>query len=255
MSIPVLYPHSLQKITDKLLYYEEIKITLSEPRYLYITYGLVSHVESKISYRQAFSVLMKVWALQTLLLAGVMVWTMSENQAGRNPDLLQIPLFTLLLQLDLVIFLLIALWSVAELAKDVNRMDRVLSYILIIGGCIYFISGAISYRVLLDIIPPNPISEYFIPLYDMDNVNPDATIDLSGLGNVANGVLYANIGLMLISIGLAILHPKMTAKISIVLYGVINLGLTLTVLLIPMKMFIVWIPLLIFAFITPEKTS
>ncbi len=185
-----------------------------------------------------------LWILQTAIL-NYALFGILNDETKKN-------LYNLgyaLVNLDLIFFLGLILLVLISLLNSTSLAGR----ILIILGSIIFMFGAISYRVLINWIPNisifNVLSKLLYP-----NSPKIQNLGFSVINEIIRAVFIANVGLLLVAIGLVLLSSRRRTKIMFLLYGIINLSLSfsLLVFLKPIISLVFLIPGVLF-FIQDQK--
>ncbi len=150
------------------------------------------------------------------------------------------------LYLDIIGFSLLAIFSLMLALKNHESSPM----ILIIIGSILFIAASLAWRPIMGILPENPLSSTF-GAFLLSDIKPDTDqlIDLSSIRKVVRALLISNIGLTLVAIGFSMLASpeRNDLKKYAILYGALNIFLTISVFFILLKALItplIIIPLL-----------
>ena len=206
-------------------------------------------MHSRISFPTLYNIIMVFWAVQTGIMALGFVLLPLSNDLGTS-----VVLFSM--YLDFGVFILMLVWALLEIwrAIDGREIRSTLGFFLVTIGSFVFLSAASAYRAIAKFIPSNPISNFFVQEYGLDDTAPpDQVFDFSAFSNMADGVIIASSGLFILSIGLAMVVNRRLSRYLLVFYGILNFGLTLTVLFALVKVYPSF-PLLL-AFVWKEFSS
>lgn len=129
------------------------------------------------------------------------------------------------LMIDLLGFTLIII--IALIMAIIVKKDPIL-WLVVAGGSLLFIMGSLAWRPVLEIIPENALSDFCNDII-LTNTQITATDEfLEKIAELLNAIIMSNFGLCAFSIGLAFAIPDNRIKLPMVIYGIGNVALTLS---------------------------
>ncbi len=193
---------------------------------------------------RGFQIAIFVLLVQNILLflSGIGVFFIEKALNPDNPTGLFNISFIASLYLDIIGFFLLAIFSLLLALKS----QEASSMILIVIGSAIFIIASLAWRPIMGFMPENPLSSTFGALL-LSDIQPRTgqLFDFSSIEKVIRALIISNFGLAVISIGFSmlVLPERKDLRNYALLYGALNIFLTISVFFVILKILIT--PLLI----------